>query len=250
MKDIFIASYFGGLGDSLQFSTLPELFSKAGHNVYVWDQAYFRNPEIKELVWNSNPYIKGTKSGEWSAGDLPLLHKVVHKNCISNWEMLHGFEPTNVYPKIYYQVEEQRGYEDVVLVDFTSITVKYEIDKLKKCFKEIKEKHFPGKKLVQVCFEKNMNEKKAPSGRSNDRNFNFYDITKDRINISSIFNYCDILGSCHGLISLYSGASHLSSAIKEQNKKLKSHCIVPKHYYENDKEKSIFIFDNVQYKIV
>ena len=249
LSHICIASYFGGLGDSLQFSTLPELFSKAGKDVYVWDQAYFRNPEVKELVWGTNPYVKGTASGEWNAGDLPLLHKPVHENCISNWEILHGCEPTNVYPKIYYKAKVDEKYRDVVLVDFSSITVNYDKSQLAKAFKEVKEKQFPGKAVVQVNFKKIINEKGAPKGRSNDGNFNFYDMCDDKIDITSIFQYCDLMGSCHGLISTYSGASPLSSAMKRQNEELKSFCIIPKERYENDKRNSIFIFDNINYKM-
>ena len=250
MSHICISSYFGGLGDSLQFSTLPELFSKSGRDVFVWDKAYFRNPEIKELVWGCNPYVKGTAPGTWNAGDLPGLHKPVHENCISNWEILHGFEPVNRCPKVYYNIEYQKGYEDVILVDFSSITHKYDRDKIEKAFKKIKEHRFSDKKIVQVSFKNNLNKKGAPSGRSNDGNFYFYDICKEKIEIKSLFEYCNLIGSCHGIVTTYSGASPLSSALKRQNKNLKSICIIPKEQYENDRKRSIFIFDNIEYNLI
>ena len=104
MSDVLIAAYHGGLGDSLQFSTLPEEFSiQQGRDTFVWDRAFFRNPEIAQLVWGQNPYIKGVKGGKWNAGDIPeIKFENVAGNSIGSWEQLHGLEPRNKYPKIYY----------------------------------------------------------------------------------------------------------------------------------------------------
>ena len=47
MSDVLIKAYHGGLGDCLQFSTLPEQFSKQqGRDTYVLDESNFRNKEI------------------------------------------------------------------------------------------------------------------------------------------------------------------------------------------------------------
>jgi hypothetical protein len=35
MSKIIISQPWGGLGDNLHFSTLPELFSKKGYEVYI-----------------------------------------------------------------------------------------------------------------------------------------------------------------------------------------------------------------------
>jgi DNA polymerase III delta prime subunit len=45
-------------------TTLEELalYKQQGKETYIWDQATFRNPEIYELLWKHNPYIKGIKS--------------------------------------------------------------------------------------------------------------------------------------------------------------------------------------------
>jgi hypothetical protein len=105
MSDVILKSYFGGLGDSLQFSTLPEEFYKQqGRETYIQDGANFRNKEIYDLVWGMNPYVKGIKSGQWNAGDTPEIKVENHTgNWISNWEYLHGLEPKNIRPKIYYE---------------------------------------------------------------------------------------------------------------------------------------------------
>ena len=80
MSDVLIAAYHGGLGDNLQFSTLPEQFAlQQGRDTYVWDRAFFRNPEIAQLVWGTNPFIKGVKGGQWNAGDIP---EIKFENCL------------------------------------------------------------------------------------------------------------------------------------------------------------------------
>ena len=47
MDDVILSAWHGGLGDSLQFSTLPEEFYKQqGRDTYILENAPFRNPEI------------------------------------------------------------------------------------------------------------------------------------------------------------------------------------------------------------
>ena len=66
MNDVFLKAYHGGLGDALQFSTLPEEFYKQeGRKTYIVEDAPFRNQEIYDLVWGKNPYVLGKKEGEW-----------------------------------------------------------------------------------------------------------------------------------------------------------------------------------------
>ena len=78
---VLIKSYHGGLGDALQFSTLPEEFYKQqGRETYLLDGASFRNKEIYDLVWGCNPYIKGVMDGEWNAGDLSSGVYMIHMN--------------------------------------------------------------------------------------------------------------------------------------------------------------------------
>ena len=125
MDDVILSAFHGGLGDNLQFSTLPEEFHKQqGRDTYIWSQAKFRNQEIYDLVWGHNPYIKGIKDGTWTAGDTPEIgHKTLVSDCISNWEALHGLEPTNRYPKIYYKPKKIYGFHNIILVDLSSINI-------------------------------------------------------------------------------------------------------------------------------
>ena len=131
MIESFISAFHGGLGDSLQFSTLPEeLYKQKGIVTYIWDKAFFRNPEICDLVWGKNPYIKGKKSGQWNIGDIPeIKFDNVAGNCILNWEILHGLNPVNKYPKIYYQ-PNKTDLSDFILVDISTISMEYDHSKL------------------------------------------------------------------------------------------------------------------------
>ena len=107
MSDVLLGSYFGGLGDNLQFSSLPEEFSKQqGRDTYIVSETTFRNKEIYDLVWGCNPYVKGVKEGKRTAGDIPEINFVNpngYYSSITNWEYLHGLKPTNNLPKIYYK---------------------------------------------------------------------------------------------------------------------------------------------------
>ena len=53
MNKVILYQPWGGLGDNLQFSTLPKLYSEIGYEFYISDQNVYRNPEIKKLVWDS-----------------------------------------------------------------------------------------------------------------------------------------------------------------------------------------------------
>ena len=68
------------------------------------------------------------KEGEWNAGDLPHFDMSECKtgNWISNWERLHGLEPTNTRPKIYYEPQKVDGLSDTILVDLSNISISHD----------------------------------------------------------------------------------------------------------------------------
>jgi len=57
-KKILYVNY-GGLGDHLAFSTLPEVCDKNGYDFYLSDKTKFRDNEIFQLIYNINPFFKG-----------------------------------------------------------------------------------------------------------------------------------------------------------------------------------------------
>jgi len=249
-NEIILYAYHGGLGDNLQFSTLPEMFSKAGKKVYIWSKAYFRNREIYDLVWGANPYILGIKDGVWNAGDTPEIgHKTINNQCIANWEILHGLEPTNIYPKIYYKPNFVPGLENTILIDVSSITRTYDQSKIDIALTEIKEKN-PEKRFSFVRFARSINPPAMISIAHNGVHRKYTAAAEESIEINNIFEYCDLIRSSCGIVALHSGASHLSSALKAYNPDLKSYCIIDKDVYTYHRDKALFIFDNVEYVII
>jgi hypothetical protein len=227
--DVILAAWNGGLGDQLQFSTLPEEFYKQhGRETYLLDGTEFRNKEIYDLVWGLNPYIKGSKIGKWSAGDTPeIILTNCNNNWISSWESAHGLDPKNKYPKIYYEPNKIEGYEDTILVDFTATSLKfdgvgngYDIEKLNKSFREVKS-NYQNKKFVVVKFEKDINEAKIQVD------------CDEQVVVKSIFHYCDLMYSSSGLCGLHSGSTALASAVKRYNEDLDIFVFVSETLYAN-----------------
>jgi len=237
MSDVILAAFHGGLGDNLQFSTLPEEFHKQqGRDTYISSQASFRNQEIYDLVWGCNPYIKGIKEGDWSAGDTPDRHRVIESDCISNWEALHGLKPTNKYPKIYYEPEKISSFDNVILVDLSSISITYDAEKILKLYDAVKKTH-EGMVFLSVEFT---NKIKGATIIEPD--------VTGVVEIESIFTYVDLMYSSFGVVSLHSGQNHLASTIKNQyNNDLKVYCLMDDVEYQRQKKKGIFVFDNVTY---
>ena len=242
MSDVFLKAWHGGLGDALQFSTLPEEFYKQqGRKTYIVEDAPFRNPEIYDLVWDKNPYVHGKKAGVWNAGDLaeiPYQQLCMDGkgtgNMISNWELFHGLKPVNTHPKIYYEPEIHDGFKDVFIVDYTSTTIDYDQNELKRILEDTK-KEYPDKRFLSVDFTKSVSS-------------NSYDIDYDGyVEVESIFRYCDLIASSYGILTLSSGASHMSSAIKDYSPDLKSICVMSKKWYNYHKERGLFFFDNIDY---
>ena len=246
MDDVYLKAWHGGLGDALQFSTLPEQFSKQqDRKTYILGDAPFRNPGIYDLVWDKNPYVLGKKFGTWNAGDLPeipyredgFLEKNGTGNMISNWEKFHGLKPTNKYPKVYYEPEKDKGVKDLFIVDFTSTTVNDNDESLAKSLETIRNE-YPDRKFVAVSFT-DINVKNDSSG---DIKFDGY------IEVENIFRYCDLISSVYGYISVHSGGTTLSAALKEYSPELKSICILSESWYnEHQVVDNHFIFDNINY---
>jgi len=238
MDDVILSAFHGGLGDNLQFSTLPEEFYKQqGRDTYIWSEATFRNQEIYDLVWGHNPYVKGIKDGTWTAGDTPEIgHKTLISDCIMNWEALHGLEPTNKYPKIYYKPKKIYGFHNILLVDLSSISITYDSKQILDLYDTIKKTHsdmmFFGVEFTNKIKDATIIEPDVDN----------------TILIEDIFTYVDLMYSSFGVVSLHSGQNHLASAIKNQyNKDLNVYCLMDDVEYVRQKTKGIFVFDNVTY---
>lgn len=206
---IVIAPHAGGLGDALLYSTLPELYARRGDEVYIAAHVAPRNPEMPELVWRHNPFVKGLSNDEPNAGcsiwrGLDFIREAkVHRSPIRAVEELHGFAPTNDFPRIYYKPKWREEFRNTVFCDPTSIS--------------------------QPCAATVFNESVAWMARW--KEFNMADVTvltsrhvgpagRDslagfpRYPVSSIFEYVDCIYSCRLFIAAESGSQVLASAIR------------------------------------
>ena len=249
MSDVILGPYFGGLGDSLQFSTLPEEFHKQkGRETYISEGTTFRNREIYDLVWGANPYVKGVKAGR-NAGDLAEFNPVINHtgNWISNWEYLHGLEPTNTRPKIYYEPKTIEGLEDVILVDRSCITINlentgygYDVEQVEKTYRTIR-RMYPEKRFLVTNFKGDIGEVNR-----------YVPDADEEIEVESIFHYCDLMYSSHGICCFYSGSMVLATAVQRYKEDLNILCITSPSVYNSGRTQMMCIFhfpDHVNYII-
>lgn len=248
-KNIIISQPWGGLGDNLQFSTLPELFTNKGYNVYISNNNKVRNNEIFELVWKKNPYIKGVmdnKNGIVVGSSMQNRWPPAKQNYYSmhRVEIAHGFEPTNYYPKIYYEAKNINEYKDTVIIDLTGSSQVYEFKKYKEYIDYFCNRIDLKKKIYIISFK---NIIISPIFTE------VYKYLKTKINgtlelnISSLFEYCDILKSCDTLIIVNSGINSLASAIKTDSPKPYVLCYNPWSHFSPEEIKGCYNYKNVEY---
>lgn len=236
MEYLVLSQSWGGLGDNLQFSTLPELYhNNTKKEIFLSSNNSVRNKEIKEIVWDKNPFIKGIKDepgniGSNLFGSIPKSAWDTECNIIKKWELVHGFKSDDNYPrpKIYYKPKVIKEYSNKIVADLTSITTSgnYNGDVLKKIIgtKYDKDNFYilrpQSKDIPQPMFE------------------------HQTINFANVFEYADIISSCKKFVCLYSGSMVLAAAIKNNN----IHCYFPPHSsYTLEQQKPYFYFDNVEY---
>lgn len=260
---IVLGSSWPGLGDNLQFSTLPEEFWKQYKRyTYISESVKYRNNEIYDLVWGCNPYVIGTINRKRNIGDLPYtpLKNLLHtKSIIPNWEKLNGLTPSNSLPKIYYNPKTVLGLKNVILVDFSSISMYivddtlesidqndpaiYKLSALKKACNDMVRK-FHNFTFIEVKLANVSTKNKAK------KRYNFSDLVEigiEDLTICSIFDYCDYINSVYGILTLYSGQAMLSSALKNSGSDIEIFCLITSMAKLEHEENSGHIFDNVNY---
>ena len=235
----YLNSFHGGLGDWLQFSTLPEeLYKQLGQKTYVINGASFRNNGIRDLVM-MNPYIAGISGDirDWNCGDIPDHQSHLDgqdHNGVKVWERFFDLEPVSISPKVYYEPIKIKELENTVVVAMNGVT-RYLSDGMINILEDTLQGH-KNKRVLRVIHDKEIEHKEFD---------NFYH--DDTIVVGNIMEYCDLLASCETFISTHSGQSHLSSAMKHHNTKLNSVCIVEEDLFSVDRNRGTHLYDNVSY---
>ena len=90
-----------------------------------------RNPEVRELVWELNPYVSGFTSepfdpkdpaGRFVLDNGEFFFRAKQLSPIEAMEFCHGFMPFYKHPKIYQNIEKKKNLENSIICDPTSIS--------------------------------------------------------------------------------------------------------------------------------
>jgi hypothetical protein len=128
MDKIILSQSWGGLGDNLQFSTIPEVAHNKGIDVYISNNNVYRNEDIKKLVWELNPYIKGFTDEPSNIGE--YIDFGDSYNIIMNWEQKIFGEYYNDSPKLYYEPNLLDEFLDKIIIDSNAISTPIDFTKI------------------------------------------------------------------------------------------------------------------------
>jgi hypothetical protein len=236
---------FGGLGDHLAFSTIPEICHKSGYELYLSNKTKFRDNQIFELVWKLNPFFKGMTDDEPNCGHngyTNLENYDYSESIHRNYEVKIGLGSTKLehgskYPIIYYTPNNMSEYNDFILIDLNSVSLSdYNLDVIKN---HISSHHGQKFLFITPTYSKPITSISLLNG---------LDVTE--INTKDIFNYADLIFSCKKIICLWSGSSVLSASIKNQYKNnLEIDCFknYEKHQTFGVSDKTHFWYENINY---
>lgn len=227
---IILSQPWGGLGDNLQFSTLPQFYAEKGCDVYLSSDNAYRNPQIYDIVWKLNPYIKGISDLPPNAGACQGVYWI-NNEYIKSIEYAHGCRAgLNKYPVVYYQPKKIESLANTVLYDINAASNMYTDSFIYSEFKKILIT-YPDCEKKQVIPTSLPNIRTAPQ---------FY---TESIEVRDLFEYCDLLYSCKAIVCLHSGTAVLASAIKQDRPTPDIHSI----HNQAMRDPEGFLFDNVTY---
>jgi hypothetical protein len=200
-----------GLGDTAIYSTLPERFSKLGYDVYLDKDTRSSNPEIYELFWQKNPYIKGLTDKKPNAGypRQGLFYEIANRlpgyRSIEAMERAHALPPPyGMAPKVYYEPKPFHvKLDNIILVDFSAVSSKIGQRGLAECMKMMSGK-FKNPHYLQVLHQKHIV-------------LNSPIVVGSQHHVASIYEYLDMLASCRGWIGSEAGGQSLASAIRGEH---------------------------------
>lgn len=193
---IVITSNYSGLGDHLFLSHLPRIAKEYGNysKVYVSLDNKFRSKEIKELVWDKNPYVDGFAAQEQSlnrkikpADGSNLLDLIMLAYDLDDGLRFHE-------PEIYCMPNFRAELADTVVYDPNYISF---VGALSQAAINNIINNEPGN-LVQLPIRV--------------RGYPVPDVPT--ITSSSLLDYCSIIKSAKKFICLSSGSATLAAALR------------------------------------
>lgn len=235
-RNIVIYQPWGGLGDNLAHSIIPELCSQNNIKCYLSKHNAYRNEDINNFVWELNPYIEKEKI---DFTDLSWLDRCrqFENNSVNHIQVLqkvYGFDTDYEYPKIYYTPKYIEEYKDKVLINFTAHSIQHEYD-LQKIENSIASLGIKKQNIIYITNSK--------IGYSKDfcKNENI-----STIDINDLKTYSDVIASAKQFVALFSGQSVLASTIKYQTgSDVKIDIITPTRYLPHIN--NTYTFSNTNY---
>lgn len=200
---------YGGLGDHLAFSGLPELLEKKwGVKFQLSLSSPFRNEEIKNIVWGNNPYVKFVDKPGMSLS-CPRIDK--YKNYNDAFADVFGADKETKNIKIYYAPKKVSIDENDILCDLTfgpagehngytdKIFIESVVNYLRKNFSE--------KRLVVLLPKAGYVDMSIVNAvKKSDLKYRLQPV-------ENIHHLADLLFSYQTRILLYSGAASLAAAL-------------------------------------
>jgi hypothetical protein len=217
-NEIIVKLDFGGLGDSLKYSTLPELLKKQ-YNIdfYLHESSrdIFRHNDILKLFMK-NPYFKGFKESNNPFEAKCFLND--KGNAVDSYEKYLKLDGIQL-PKIYYKPQVIHEYENIVLVDVNQVT--------------------------GLRFNYQYNEESIKIIIAN--NLDLIDCKVEYIEPSKqdLFRYIDMINSCKYFICFLSGGSVVAAALNK-----KSSVVIPDNLNIHGKGVTTWLFrksNNIDY---
>ncbi len=194
-KKIIVDVSFGGIGDSLIWSTLPQLL-KETFNVDFYlsenNKSVFRNPDTLKLCFENNPFFRGFEQNEkYFKLDIFESEKSIANfisdkgglNAIERLEKQFDLNGTGL-PRLYYKPRKLDDFTNVILVDKNMIS---------------------GKKFGWL-YKKDAFEKEANKYLDLTSRIEYVDTSKQ-----DLFKYVDMIYSCKRFIGTFSGGSAIAA---------------------------------------
>ncbi len=220
-KQFIIQVAFGGLGDHLIYSSLPELLWKQkGIKTFISNKSIFRSKAIRDFIWGLNPYVTFTNEKGWYS------YKALKHNFPTldgYFQNLLGLQADGL-PKIYYKPNMIKQLRGRVIVDPScGVTGKangyFEPDFYKRFIQYIKDN---GKNFVLITHLHSGTKKEL-------QEMIIKEFQPDCFQVKTIQQLADALFSAKERYLLHSGAASLSAALKLESNIV--NYIKPSTYY-------------------
>lgn len=204
-KQLVIQIPFGGLGDHLAYSSLPELlWEQKGIKTFISNKSIFRGKAICDFVWELNPYVTFTDEKGW------FTYKPLDNNFHTMDEYFQNLFNLkgDGRPKIYYKpklIEQLKGKTtiDPSFGPTGKANGYFEPDFHKKFIEYLKN---------------NVGEFVLIAHKHSDTKNNLQKLIKTELkpncyNVTNIEELADVLFSADNRYLLYSGGASLSAAL-------------------------------------